>query len=153
IEPQAVVQQNVTMFPVLVNLDNAERLLKPGMNGTINVLIDEHDGVIAVPNDAIKNPREAVATGAMLGLSADTVTKELTAQGFNTTGNRGGFGPGGGGAGRRGGNRNGGGNGGDGSGAAATSAPTTGTTGSAAGDVALGQQGQQGGFGGTQVSD
>ncbi|HEY9228429.1 MAG TPA: efflux RND transporter periplasmic adaptor subunit, partial [Gemmatimonadaceae bacterium] len=154
IEPQAVVQQNVTMFPVLVNLDNAERLLKPGMNGTINVLIDEHDGVIAVPNDAIKNPREAVATGAMLGLSADTITKELTAQGFNATGNRGGFGPGGGAAGRRGGNRNGGGggNGGGGNGAAA-SAANGGTSGSAAGDLALGQQGQQGGFGGQQVSD
>src|SRR6185503_860683 len=83
IEPQAVIQQNVTMFPVLVNLENSEALLKPGMNGSVNVLIDEHDGVIAVPNDAIKNPREAVATGAMLGLSADTVTKMLAAQGYN----------------------------------------------------------------------
>ena len=35
IEPQAVVQQNVTMFPVLVNLDNSEGLLKPGMNGEV----------------------------------------------------------------------------------------------------------------------
>jgi len=82
IEPQAVVQQNVTMFPVLVNLDNREALLKPGMNGSIAVLIDEHDGVLAIPNDAIKNPREAVATGAMLGMSADSVQNELKAQGF-----------------------------------------------------------------------
>ncbi len=35
IEPQAVVQQNVTMFPVLVNLENREGLLKPGMNGEV----------------------------------------------------------------------------------------------------------------------
>ena len=35
IEPQAVVQQNVTMFPVLVTLDNSEGLLKPGMNGEV----------------------------------------------------------------------------------------------------------------------
>ena len=63
IEPQAVVQQNVTMFPVLVNLDNPEGLLKPGMNGEVAVLIDERDDVLAIPNDAIKNPREAVADG------------------------------------------------------------------------------------------
>ena len=55
IEPQAVVQQNVTMFPVLVNLENGEGLLRPGMNGQVAVLIDERDNVIAIPNDAIKN--------------------------------------------------------------------------------------------------
>ena len=154
IEPQAVVQQNVTMFPVLVNLDNSEAMLRPGMNGQINVLIDEHDGVIAVPNDAIKNTREAVATGAMLGLSADSITKEMTAQGVNLTGgNRGGFGPGaGGGGGRRGGNGGGGGGG-------ARNGGNGGTTGSAGGEVVPvvqqgGQQGGgQGGFGGPQVSD
>src|SRR5687768_17973250 len=31
VEPSAVVDQNVTMFPVLVHLRNDERLLKPGM--------------------------------------------------------------------------------------------------------------------------
>ena len=46
IEPQAVVQQNVTMFPVLVNLQNQEGLLKPGMNGEVSVLIDERDNVL-----------------------------------------------------------------------------------------------------------
>src|SRR5262249_23373196 len=145
IEPQAVVQQNVTMFPVLVNLDNREALLKPGMNGSIAVLIDEHDGVLAIPNDAIKNPREAVATGAMLGLAADSVTNELKAQGFTGGGNRGGFGGGGnGGGGRRQGGNNGGGNGG----AGAPTPPSGGNGGTAAGEVAFPQQGQQGGFGG-----
>ncbi len=148
IEPQAVVQQNVTMFPVLVNLENSEGLLRPGMNGQVAVLIDERDGVLAIPNDAIKNPREAVATGAMLGLAADSVNKELAAQGY-TGGNRGGFNRGGNG-GNGGGRRNGGG----------------GTSGSANGDVALMDSGMssmsgataalqgQGGFGGgQQVSD
>ena len=69
------------------------------MNGEVSVLIDEVDNVIAVPNDAIKNPREAVATGAMLGLNADSVKASLRAQGFTGGGNRGGFG------GRRGGAR------------------------------------------------
>jgi HlyD family secretion protein len=157
IEPQAVVQQNVTMFPVLVNLENQEGLLRPGMNGEVSVLIDERDNVIAIPNDAIKNPREAVATGAFLGLNADTINAELKAQGFGGGGNRGGFGGGnrgnGGAAGGAGGGRrpNGGGAAGPGGG-----------SGSADGDIVTtaiqqgGQQGGgfgQGGFGGMQVSD
>jgi len=160
IEPQAVVQQNVTMFPVLVNLENGEGLLKPGMNGTIAVLIDERDGVLAIPNDAIKNPREAVATGAMLGLAADSVNNELKAQGYNPAGNRGGFAPGNGGGrrGNRGGGEGGGGNPGTG-GAGSTTGAGGGTAG---GEVALvTQQGAQqpgggfgqGGFGMPQVSD
>ena len=148
IEPQAVVQQNVTMFPVLVNLTNQEGLLKPGMNGEVSVLIDERDAVLAVPNDAIKNPREAVATGAMLGLGSDTIQAELRAQGFNAGGSRGGFGGGGAGGGRR------GGNGGGGGGAGANGRGGSGG-GTADGEVAVVQQGQggQGGFGGQQVSD
>ena len=94
IEPQAVIQQNVTMFPVLVNLQNGEGLLKPGMNGEVSVLIDERDDVLAIPNDAIKNAREAVATGAMLGLSADSVNRRARGAGLHGGGNRGGFGGG-----------------------------------------------------------
>jgi HlyD family secretion protein len=150
IEPQAIIQQNVTMFPVLVNLENAEKLLKPGMNGEVSVLIDEHDNVLAVPNDAIKNPREAGATGAMLGMNQDTLMAELRAQGFNA--GRGGRG----GAGRRAGGRQGG----NGAPGANGAAPTSGaaTSGSAAGDIAL-QQGQSpnaqepGRFQQPQVSD
>jgi len=80
IEPNATIQQNVTMFPVLVTLDNNESLLKPGMNGEVAVLIDQVNDVLAVPNDAVKNVREAAATGQMLGLNVDSVTAEVRAQ-------------------------------------------------------------------------
>ena len=80
IEPSATVQQNVTMFPVLVTLDNSESLLKPGMNGEVAVLVDQVNDVLAVPNDAVKNVREAAATGQMLGLNPDSVTAEVRAQ-------------------------------------------------------------------------
>ena len=108
IEPQAVIQQNVTMFPVLVTLGNQENLLKPGMNGEVSVLIDQRDNVLAVPNDAVKNPREAVATAPMLGLDPDSVQAQVRAQ----------FGGGrsGGPSSNGGGFRNGGGNGGSGGG-------------------------------------
>jgi HlyD family secretion protein len=148
------------MFPVLVNLENGEGLLKPGMNGEVSVLIDERDNVIAIPNDAIKNPREAVATGAVLGLSTDSVNAELKAQGFSGGGNRGGFG-----GGNRGGNGgNGGGRrttgGGAGAPGAAAGPGTGGTAGGEVGPTVVQQGGQQGGggfgqggFGGMQVSD
>jgi HlyD family secretion protein len=93
IEPQAVVQQGVTMFPVLVTLDNREGLLKPGMNGEVSVLIDERVNVLAVPNEAVRNPREAVATAPMLGLDPDSVRAQLQAQSVGRRGGR----PGGGG--------------------------------------------------------
>lgn len=43
IEPQAVVQQSVTMFPVIVSLENSEGFLKPGMNGEVSMLIDRRN--------------------------------------------------------------------------------------------------------------
>ena len=88
IEPQAVVQQGVTLFPVLVTLNNGDGALRPGMNGEVSVTIDERKNVLAVPNDAVKNMREAVATAPLLGLNPDSVQAQLSAQ-FR---NRGGFG-------------------------------------------------------------
>ena len=80
IEPQAVIQQNVTMFPVLITLNNEEGLLKPGMNGEVTVTVSELSNVIAVPNDAVRNTREAAAIAVMLNLNPDTVSAEIRAQ-------------------------------------------------------------------------
>jgi HlyD family secretion protein len=80
IEPQAVIQQNVTMFPVLITLNNEEGLLKPGMNGEVTVTVTSLSDVIAVPNDAVRNTREASAIAAMLNLNADSVNAEIRAQ-------------------------------------------------------------------------
>ncbi|MDE3173768.1 MAG: efflux RND transporter periplasmic adaptor subunit, partial [Gemmatimonadota bacterium] len=73
IEPQAVVQQGVTMFPVLVNLENFDGALRPGMNGEVSAIVDERQNVIAVSNDAIKTTREGASVAPMLGLNPDSV--------------------------------------------------------------------------------
>ena len=93
IEPQAVVQQGVTMFPVLVTLANMDGALKPGMNGEVQVQIDQRLNVLAVPNDAVKNVREAMATAPLLGLDPDSVQAQMRSQ----FGGRGGMGGGNGG--------------------------------------------------------
>ncbi|MFO7259585.1 MAG: efflux RND transporter periplasmic adaptor subunit [bacterium] len=73
IEPQAVVDQNVTMFPVLVLLDNAERLLSPGMNAEVQIEVARRENVVTVPNAAIVSPRDLIAAGAVLGLKEEDV--------------------------------------------------------------------------------
>jgi HlyD family secretion protein len=94
IEPQAVVEQNVTMFPVLVRLENPERLLKTGMNAEVSVDIANRTDVVAVPNGAVVSPREAATAGAVLGLNEDEIRSQMAAM----RGRRGGGGPGGQGA-------------------------------------------------------
>jgi HlyD family secretion protein len=101
IEPQAVVQQSVTMFPVLITISNLEGLLKPGMNGEVSILIDRRDDVLAVPNDAIRNVREAATAASALGLNPDSVQAQIRAQMASMGGGMGGMGggrPGGNGA-------------------------------------------------------
>lgn len=77
IEPQAVVEQNVTMFPVLVDLSNPERLLKPGMNAEVGVEVANRDNVVAVPNGAVASLRDAPAAGTALGLEEKDVRDKL----------------------------------------------------------------------------
>ncbi|HVR98543.1 MAG TPA: efflux RND transporter periplasmic adaptor subunit [Thermoanaerobaculia bacterium] len=96
IEPQAVVEQNVTMFPVLVRLPNPERLLKPGMNAEVGIAIANRANVVAVPNGAITSMREAPAAAAALGLEEDQVRAQLASLREQRGGGerRGGGGPG-----------------------------------------------------------
>lgn len=79
VEPQAVVQQNVTMFPVLISLSNEEGLLKPGMNGEASVLVDRRTGVLSIPNDAVRSMREVQSVAPLLNLNPDSVSAQLRA--------------------------------------------------------------------------
>ena len=77
IEPQAVVEQNVTMFPVLVRLDNRHGLLKPGMNADVEVRIADRSDVVLVPNSAVVGARDLVAAAEVLGLDIDAVRQQM----------------------------------------------------------------------------
>ena len=100
VEPQAVVQQSVTLFPVLISLQNMDGALKPGMNGEVNMIISQKDDVLAVPNDALRSMRELTALAPTLGLNADSIRKAFQAGGRGARDGRGGAGGGGDGAGR-----------------------------------------------------
>jgi len=79
IEPQAQVSQNVTMFPVLVNILNPQHLLKPGMNTEVEIHVDERQGVLAVPNAALRTQRDVASAAQVLGLDLQLVQQQLAA--------------------------------------------------------------------------
>ncbi len=77
VEPQATTTQNVTMFPVLVRIPNAGLLLKPGMNADVEVHVGERQGVLAIPNAALRTQRDVASAAQVLGLTMEQVEQQL----------------------------------------------------------------------------
>jgi HlyD family secretion protein len=84
IEPQAQTEQNVTMFAVLVRIDNKEGLLRPGMNAEVEVHVGRRDDVLTVPNAALRTQRDVGSAAQVLGLSPEQVQQQLAAAGPGT---------------------------------------------------------------------
>ena len=80
IEPLATTSQNVTMFPVLVRIENRNGQLRPGMNSDVEIHVGRRDSVIAVPNAALRTTRDAASAAGVLGLSMEEVTAQLAAR-------------------------------------------------------------------------
>jgi len=80
IEPQAVVDQSVTNFPVLISVSNESGVLLPGMNGEVSMLVDERDNVPAIPVDAVRSVRELPVVAQALGLDPAKVKAQVDEQ-------------------------------------------------------------------------
>ncbi|MEW5930857.1 MAG: efflux RND transporter periplasmic adaptor subunit [Gemmatimonadota bacterium] len=81
VEPQAVVEQNVTLFPVLVRLENREGLLRPGMNADVRIQVVKRPDATVVPNGAVVAVRDAAGAAEALGLDAAAVQASLRPSG------------------------------------------------------------------------
>src|SRR5205809_2563874 len=79
IEPQATVQQNVTMFNVLVRIPNPGHLLKPGMNTEVEIHVGRRDNALAIPNAALRTQRDVASAAQVLGLDPNAVEQQLAA--------------------------------------------------------------------------
>ncbi len=90
IEPQAIVQQNVTMFPVIVQLDNDSGLLRPGMNAEVEVELAQAVGVLLIPNNAVVTPQDAPPAAMVLGLDPEAIDMRSLFAGAGGGGGRGG---------------------------------------------------------------
>jgi len=75
IEPMATVEQNVTMFPVLIRIPNPSHLLRPGMNAEVEIHVGERRNVLTVPNAALRTPKDLASAAQVLGLDPAAVEK------------------------------------------------------------------------------
>ncbi|HEX6991763.1 MAG TPA: hypothetical protein VF151_07750, partial [Gemmatimonadales bacterium] len=66
-----------TMFPVLIRIQNQQKLLKPGMNTEVEIHIGRRDSVLAIPNAALRTPRDVASAAQVLGLNPETVQQQL----------------------------------------------------------------------------
>jgi len=80
IEPLAETQQNVTMFPVLVRIQNRQGLLRPGMNAEVEIHVGNRQDVLAVPNAALRTRQDVASAAQVLGLDPADVQKDLASQ-------------------------------------------------------------------------
>jgi HlyD family secretion protein len=77
--PQGQVVQNITMFPVVIAVPNPGHLLRPGMNTQVRIPTGQRQGVLAVPNAALRTARDVGSAASMLGLDSLTVAQQLAA--------------------------------------------------------------------------
>jgi HlyD family secretion protein len=77
VEPQAVVTQGVTFFPVEVSISNKEGLLMPGMNGEVTIKAADLSNVLQVPIDAVRATNELAPVARMFGIPVDTLMNQL----------------------------------------------------------------------------
>ncbi len=89
IEPQAVVQSNVTMFPVIVQLDNFSGLLRPGMNAEVEIELAQATGVLLIPNSAVVTPQDVQPAAMVLGLDPEAIDTRTLFAGLGGGGGRG----------------------------------------------------------------
>lgn len=71
VEPQAETAQNVTMFPVIIRVENRQGLLKPGMNADVQMHVAQRDNVLAVPNAVLRTERDVGSAAMVLGIEED----------------------------------------------------------------------------------
>ncbi len=80
VEPNDTTAQNVTMFPVRVRVENLQNRLLPGMNCDVRIHVGEADSVLAVPNAALRTPRDVASAAQVLGLRPEDVQHQLAQQ-------------------------------------------------------------------------
>jgi len=84
IEPQATVEQNVTLFPVLISLPNEEHLLRPGMNVEARFEVARRDEALTIPVTALRTERDVATTAGIIGLEEGAIRARLAEAGLET---------------------------------------------------------------------
>ena len=77
IEPMAYVQQNVTTFPVLIDINNEDNLLLIGMNTDVEIQILKKDVSLSIPTMSLRTRKDIYTAAAVLNIDKDVIDKFL----------------------------------------------------------------------------
>ena len=73
IEPLAKVEQNVTLFPILIDIENKENLLLLGMNTDVIIQILDENVSLSIPTSSLRTRKDIKSAAALLEMSEDQV--------------------------------------------------------------------------------
>ena len=77
IEPKAYVQQNVTTFPVLIDINNKDNLLLIGMNTDVEIQILNKEVSLSVPTMSLRTRKDIYTAAAILDIEKETIDEFL----------------------------------------------------------------------------
>ena len=88
IEPKAYIQQNVTTFPVLIDINNEDNLLLIGMNTDVVIQILDKNVSLSVPTMSLRTRKDIYTAAAVLDIEKETIdnflTKSVDGENFNS---------------------------------------------------------------------
>jgi HlyD family secretion protein len=82
IEPQAAEEETVTLFAVIITIDNKSGLLRPGMNAEVDLNIASRYGVPAIPTIALRTSRDIEAAALFTGMEEEQLREQLRNSGM-----------------------------------------------------------------------
>jgi HlyD family secretion protein len=81
--------QNVVTYDTVIGVNNADLKLKPGMTATVFVIVKQHEGVLKIPNAALRfRPPEAAQAQARTNTASRTAVAQGSAPGGRDSGGR-----------------------------------------------------------------
>ena len=78
IEPLAKVEQNVTTFPVLIDIDNNENLLLLGMNTDVVMEVLNKNVTLSTPTMSLRTRKDIYSAATILNISKETIDNFLS---------------------------------------------------------------------------
>jgi HlyD family secretion protein len=83
VEPQAEEDEiTVTLFAVIITIDNASGLLRPGMNAEVELTIASRYDVPAIPTIALRTSRDIEAAALFTGIDEEQLREQLRTSGM-----------------------------------------------------------------------
>jgi HlyD family secretion protein len=87
IEPLAKIEQNVTTFPVLIDIDNNENLLLLGMNTDVVIEVLNKNVNLSTPTMSLRTRKDIYSAASILNISKEKIdnflSKKVDGENFN----------------------------------------------------------------------